>query len=177
MRYGARGGEGPRSSLELPARRSRRRDGIPLGSDGHYRTQASRRIAAGWQKPDECRYITKTNLGRIYELLEEGVEVGPESIPVGHIIEIQPCAQYGKVTLEAQLSRPSESIFDVFDSCELCTSLGDVGLLKNVRCSLEMGYSIAEHNETRIHIFKTGKIASCEKSPLCITMISSDTIF
>ncbi len=62
------------------------------------------------------------------------------------------------MTLEAQLSRPSESIFDVFDSCELCTSLGDVGLLKNVRCSLEMGYSIAEHIETRIHIFKTGKI-------------------
>ncbi|MFX0199956.1 MAG: (Fe-S)-binding protein, partial [Candidatus Hodarchaeota archaeon] len=119
----------------------------------------SRRIAVGWQKPNDCRYISKTNLKRIHELLDEGIDIGPkEDIPIGHIIEIQPCAHYGKVTLEAQLSRPTNSIFDVFDSCEMCTSLGNAGLLKNVKCSLELGYSLAEYRETRIHLSKSGKV-------------------
>jgi len=118
----------------------------------------SRRIAAKWQKAEECRYLTETNRTRISEILEEGIELGPEKLPDGHVIELQPCAHYGKVTLEAQLSRPLGSVFDVFDSCEMCASLGNIGLLKNVRCSLEMGYSLAEHHDTRMHIFKSGKV-------------------
>lgn len=137
----------------------------------------SRRIAAGWQKPKDCRYVSNTNLRRIYELLDEGIDIGPkEDIPSGHIIEIQPCAHYGKVTLEAQLSRPKDSIFDVFDSCELCTSLGNAGLLKNVKCSLELGYSLAEYRETRIHLSKSGKVVMRQAQDRTLAMEAMEVI-
>ncbi|MFX0205244.1 MAG: (Fe-S)-binding protein [Candidatus Hodarchaeota archaeon] len=137
----------------------------------------SRRIAAGWQEPKDCRYVSKTNLIRIHELLDEGIDIGPkENIPSGHIIEIQPCAHYGKVTLEAQLSRPTDSIFDVFDSCEMCTSLGNAGLLKNVKCSLELGYSLDEYRDTRIHLSKSGKVVMRQAQDRALAMEAMEVI-
>ncbi|MFQ6123506.1 MAG: (Fe-S)-binding protein [Candidatus Heimdallarchaeota archaeon] len=138
----------------------------------------SRRIATGWQKPKDCMYISNTNMKRIHELLDEGVDIGPkdDDIPNGHIIEIQPCAHYGKVTLEAQLSRPTDSIFDVFDSCEMCTSLGNAGLLKNVKCSLELGYSLAEYRETRIHLSKSGKVVMRHAQDRALAMEAMEVI-
>lgn len=137
----------------------------------------SRRIAAGWQKPKDCRYISNTNMMRIHELLDEGIDIGPkDDISSGHIIEIQPCAHYGKVTLEAQLSRPIDSIFDVFDSCEMCTSLGNAGLLKNVKCSLELGYSLAEYRETRIHLSKSGKVVMRHAQDRALAMEAIEVI-
>jgi hypothetical protein len=124
----------------------------------------SRKISRQVQKVEDCPLMTKDNTKRVQKLLESA-EPEPQMTKFEtneyydeEIIEIQPCAEYGRVTLEAHLPRPQESMFDLFDSCDMCLSFSDIKSLTNVKCSLDMGYGLAQSDERRIHVFKTGKI-------------------
>jgi ArsR family metal-binding transcriptional regulator len=118
----------------------------------------ARRIVAGRQEPEDCAGITKANLSRLKKMIEEGIEVSKHVDHSDLVVEIQPCAEYGRVTLEAQLPKPEGSIYDLFDSCQMCTSFSDISSLNGVKCSLELGYGLAELQEKRIHVFRSGKV-------------------
>jgi len=118
----------------------------------------ARRIVAGKIKVDHCPLIDKRNIGRITDILKEGVETTKETTQEEAFVEIQPCAEYGRVTLEAQLPKPKGSVYDLFDSCTMCTAFSDISDLDGVRCSLELGYGLAQLEEKRIHVFRSGKV-------------------
>ncbi|UCH90204.1 MAG: hypothetical protein JSV49_06085 [Thermoplasmata archaeon] len=124
----------------------------------------ARKISRNTQDAKDCPLVRKDNLKRINQLIGDSE---PDQMKNQHdsneyydeeIVEIQPCAEYGRVTLEAHLPRPENSAFDLFDSCEMCLSFNNIQSLTNVKCSLEMGYGLAQSEERRIHVFKTGKI-------------------
>jgi len=118
----------------------------------------ARRISCGRQGPEDCPYIEPGNLGRLKTMMQD---CGPSQVPAGKeeaVIELQPCAEYGRVTLEVQLPRPEGSVYDLFDSCHMCTAFRDLSGLDNVKCSLELGYGLAQIEEKRIHVFRSGKI-------------------
>lgn len=124
----------------------------------------ARKISRNRQEIGDCPLVKKDNLKRVSQLVRDsepvksGSSKNMEEYYEDEIIEIQPCAEYGRVTLEAHLIRPENSIFDLFDSCDMCQSFSNISSLENVKCSLEMGYGLAEKDERRIHVFKTGKI-------------------
>jgi len=118
----------------------------------------ARRIVAGKIKPEECPLLDKSNLERIREVLKDGVETTKEVVQEKAFVEIQPCAEYGRVTLEAQLPRPKGSVYDLFDSCTMCTAFSEISDLDGVKCSLELGYGLAQLKEKRIHVFRSGKV-------------------
>lgn len=118
----------------------------------------ARRICANIQKPEECPFLTKENAAKAKGLLQEGADLEPVSEQPEEVVEIQPCAEYGKVTLEAQLRGIKDSPFDLFDLCRVCVSFHDIKLFEKVSCSLDMGYILAEHGGEGIHIFRNGKI-------------------
>lgn len=77
------------------------------------------------------------------------------------VIEIYPCTEDGKFTLETQLRSKfmeTDLYSDFFDQYQLCASIGETGIFKSVNCSPKMGYALAEIKGKRAHIFKTGKI-------------------
>ena len=77
------------------------------------------------------------------------------------VIEIHPCTENGKVTLETQLKpKFGDSNFfnDFFDQIQLCTSLSEVDMFDTMNCSSKMGYALLEFKGKRTHIFKTGRI-------------------
>jgi len=117
----------------------------------------ARRISAGYQQPGDCVICPAERLGEIHDLLDTGIHLG-EPIQNERVVEISPCAEYGKVTVEVQLKKPEGSPFDLFDPCQMCNAFHDMGMLDKVRCSLKMGYAIAEFNGKRLHIFKRGKV-------------------
>jgi len=82
--------------------------------------------------------------------LTETPVVGPD------IIEIQPCTEEGLVTLEARLGGKPESEF--FDPALLCRYINSSPAFTRQRCSVEMGYGVAERKGRNVHAFKTGKI-------------------
>jgi ArsR family metal-binding transcriptional regulator len=118
----------------------------------------ARRIVAGKIKPEECPLVDKANLERIKEVLKEGVETSKAPVQEQPFVEIQPCAEYGRVTLEAQLPKPKGSVYDLFDSCTMCTAFSEISDLDGVKCSLELGYGLAQLKEKRIHVFRSGKV-------------------
>jgi hypothetical protein len=118
----------------------------------------ARRIVAGKIKPDECPLVDKANLERIKEVLKAGVETTKEQGQEKAFVEIQPCAEYGRVTLEAQLPKPKGSVYDLFDACTMCTAFSEISSLDGVKCSLELGYGLAQLQEKRIHVFRSGKV-------------------
>jgi ArsR family metal-binding transcriptional regulator len=124
----------------------------------------ARKISRDIQAVEECPLITPENQNRIHQLIDSNIpkpENKTESVNGYYdeeILEITPCAEYGRVTLEAHLTRPNNSVFDLFDSCDMCLSFSNIKSLENVKCSLEMGYGLAEKDDRRIHVFKTGKI-------------------
>jgi ArsR family metal-binding transcriptional regulator len=77
------------------------------------------------------------------------------------VIEIHPCTENGKVTLETQLKPKygnSNFFNDFFDQIQLCTSLSEVEMFDTMNCSSKMGYALLEFKGKRTHIFKTGRI-------------------
>jgi ArsR family metal-binding transcriptional regulator len=75
-------------------------------------------------------------------------------------IEVNPCTEDGKVTLESILKTEAgvELKEPYFDSVKLCEALKKIKNFSKVRCSSEMGYAIVEYEDKRIHVFKEGKI-------------------
>lgn len=75
-------------------------------------------------------------------------------------IEVNPCTEDGKVTLESILKNEAgvERRKPYFDSVKMCETLRKIKDFSKVRCSSEMGYAIIEYEDKRIHVFKEGKI-------------------
>ena len=75
-------------------------------------------------------------------------------------IEVNPCTEDGKVTLQSTLrtENGAERKEPYFDATRLCESLKKVRDFSKVRCSSEIGYAIIEYEDKRIHVFKEGKI-------------------
>ena len=74
-------------------------------------------------------------------------------------VKIEPCAEYGRVTLEGQFPKPRGSPFeDLFDMIDLGSLLEGATFLKDIRSSLVLGYALAQYDDSKVHIFKTGKI-------------------
>lgn len=123
----------------------------------------ARKILLKTQMPGDCRFISQENLGKIQEIIpKEKIErKHPHPNIDEDIIEIHPCTEDGKVTLETQLKSKALDIdfySDFFDQIQLCTSLSEVDVFDKVTCSPKMGYGLVEIKGKRVHIFKTGKI-------------------
>ncbi|MEE9151513.1 MAG: (Fe-S)-binding protein [Thermoplasmata archaeon] len=123
----------------------------------------ARRILLRAQKPGECKFISKGNLRKIQEIIpkKEVVRKHPHPNVDKDIIEITPCTEDGKVTLETQLKSKvmgNDFYGDFFDQIQLCASLSEVEMFDKMNCSQKMGYALAEIKGKRTHIFKTGKI-------------------
>jgi len=117
----------------------------------------ARRVSHRLQSPEDCPILPKTDLEKIKGLVG-GLRVGPRPGAQPGETTFQPCAEYGRVTVEAILTKPLGSGFEVFDSEEMCSKLRLVDTLKNQKCSGEMGYGFAGCDDTHLHIFKTGRV-------------------
>jgi ArsR family metal-binding transcriptional regulator len=75
-------------------------------------------------------------------------------------IEVNPCTEDGKVTLQSTLRTKDgvERKEPYFDAVKLCEALRKIRDFSRVRCSSEIGYAIIEYEDKRIHVFKEGKI-------------------
>jgi hypothetical protein len=118
----------------------------------------ARRISVKAQTVTSCPYLRERQRGQIDALLEHiepptGAQAGGRSF-----YEVQPCGEYEKVTVEAQLPSTNEWLFDLFDMSIACRFLAETSMFSRVRSSSELGYALAEIGESRIHIFRTGKI-------------------
>jgi hypothetical protein len=74
-----------------------------------------------------------------------------------NIIEIQPCTEEGLVTMEAKLAGRSGSA-DYFDPALLCRYIMASPAFTKQRCSVEMGYGVAERKGRNVHAFKAGTV-------------------
>lgn len=123
----------------------------------------ARNILYDIQKPKECPFLREKNLKKINEMMAEPKVVRKHLHPNidKDTIEITPCTEDGKVTLETQLrSRVMDrDLFsDFFDQFQLCHSLSEVEFFDKMNCSSKMGYALVESGGKRAHVFKTGKI-------------------
>ncbi|UCE35893.1 MAG: hypothetical protein JSW00_10015 [Thermoplasmata archaeon] len=123
----------------------------------------ARNILSNIQKPVDCPFITLENMKKINELIptKDVVRKHPHPNVEDDIIEIHPCTEDGKVTLETQLKSKTmnrDFYSDIFDSLQLCKSLSEVEIFDNRNCSKRMGYGLVEIKGKRVHIFKTGRI-------------------
>jgi hypothetical protein len=123
----------------------------------------ARNLLNDYQKPKECPFIEKENLNKINEMIAEPdvVRKHPHPNLDKDTIEISPCTEDGKVTLETQLRSKvmDRDLFsDFFDQFQLCNSLSEVEFFDKMNCSTKMGYALVEHGGKRAHVFKTGKI-------------------
>ncbi len=123
----------------------------------------ARKILLKTQKPIDCTFISQENLGKILDMIpEKEIErKHPHPNIDQDVIEIHPCTENGKVTLETQLKpKFGNSNFsnDFFDQIQLCNSLSEVQMFDTVNCSSKMGYALLEFKGKRTHIFKTGRI-------------------
>jgi hypothetical protein len=123
----------------------------------------ARNILSKVQKPEECIFLSPENLMKIKDMIpEKEVERKHPHPNVGKdIIEIHPCTENGKVTLETQLKSkiPGKDLYsDFFDQIQMCANLSEVAMFTKMNCSPKMGYALVEIGGKRTHIFKTGKI-------------------
>ena len=125
----------------------------------------ARRVLIRLQPPTECEFLLKENLEKITSLLNETKEdvkkttFSEEIEGEAEFVKIEPCAEYGRVTLEAQLPKPRGSPFeDLYDMIDLGFLLEGATFLKDIRSSLSLGYALAQYGDSKVHIFKTGKI-------------------
>ena len=123
----------------------------------------ARRILLGLQNPEDCKFIYQENLQKIQDLIPKKEEKRRHPHPnvEEDVIEINPCTEDGKVTLETQLKPRFGGIDlfgDFFDQIQLCNSLSEAEIFDKVNCSPKMGYGLVEIAGKRAHIFKTGKI-------------------
>ncbi|UCG68402.1 MAG: hypothetical protein JSV09_11385 [Thermoplasmata archaeon] len=123
----------------------------------------ARNILSKVQKPEDCVFLSQDYLRKIKDIIpEKEIErKHPHPNVDKDIIEIHPCTEDGKVTLETQLKSKIPSIdfySDFFDQIQMCTSLSEVSMFSKINCSPKMGYALVEIGGKRTHIFKTGKI-------------------
>ncbi|MFX0162317.1 MAG: (Fe-S)-binding protein [Candidatus Hodarchaeota archaeon] len=125
----------------------------------------ARRIITDLQQPKDCGFLSKENLEKITGLLNEMKEYvekttfNEEKEGEVEFVKIEPCAEYGRVTLEGQLPKPRRSPFeDLYDMIDLGFLLEGATFLKNIRSSFSLGYALAQYEDSKVHIFKTGKI-------------------
>jgi len=123
----------------------------------------ARKILLKTQKPVDCTFISQENLGKILDMIpeKEMERKHPHPNIDEDVIEIHPCTENGKVTLETQLKPKygnSNFFNDFFDQIQLCTSLSEVEMFDTMNCSSKMGYALLEFKGKRTHIFKTGRI-------------------
>lgn len=123
----------------------------------------ARRMMLGAPQPGECSFVSQENLQKIKEIAagEKVVRKHPHPNVNEDIIEIHPCTEDGKVTLEAQLRcrvNKDDLYSDFFDQYHLCDALSVVDMFDKMNCSPKMGYAYVEIRGKRVHIFKTGKI-------------------
>ena len=123
----------------------------------------ARKILLEAQKPEDCSFVSKGNLEKIKGGLAEKRPSRKHPHPnLGQdIIEIHPCTEDGKVTLETQLrarAKKNDIYSDLFDQYHMCSSLSETEMFEKVNCSPKMGYALVEIKGKRAHIFKTGKI-------------------
>lgn len=123
----------------------------------------ARKIITDSQKPEECRFLSSENLAKIMEMIsaKEVVRKHPHPNEDRDLIEIHPCTEDGKVTLETQLKSKAQGtdfFSDFFDNYQLCASLEEIDVFDGMKCSPKMGYAFAEIKGKRTHIFGTGKI-------------------
>lgn len=123
----------------------------------------ARKILLKAQKPVDCTFISQENLGKIQDIIpeKETERKHPHPNIDEDVIEIHPCTENGKVTLETQLKPKfgnSNFFNDFFDQIQLCTSLSEVEMFDTMNCSSKMGYALLEFKGKRTHIFKTGRI-------------------
>lgn len=122
----------------------------------------ARRVLNSAQGPEECPYISKDNLAKVQNImtkLASSERKTPRRRDSEELVEIFPCTEDGKVTLEVQLGlnrdKPSD---DFFDEYQLCACLSEARMFDKINCSPKMGYALVEMSGKRTHIFKTGKI-------------------
>lgn len=123
----------------------------------------ARKILLKTQKPIDCTFISQENLGKILDMIpeKEMERKHPHPNIDEDVIEIHPCTENGKVTLETQLKPKygnSNFFNDFFDQIQLCNSLSEVEMFETMNCSSKMGYALLEFKGKRTHIFKTGRI-------------------
>ena len=125
----------------------------------------ARRVLIKAQPPTDCEFLPRENQEKIIDLLNKTKEdvkkttFGEEKGEEAEFVKIEPCAEYGKVTLEAQLPKPQGSPFeDLYDMIDLGFLLEGATFLKDIRSSLSLGYALAQYEDSKVHIFKTGKI-------------------
>lgn len=123
----------------------------------------ARKILLKAKKPGDCPFISKDNMGKVQTIMAEKKVQRRHPHPNLNedIIEIFPCTEDGKVTLETQLkskARKDDFFSDFFDQYQLCTSLRESELFDTMNCSPKIGYALTEIMGKRTHIFKTGKI-------------------
>jgi hypothetical protein len=111
----------------------------------------------------ECPFLKDKNLNEIEDIITEPdvVRKHPHPNLDEDTIEISPCTEDGKVTLETQLRSKvmDRDLFsDFFDQFQLCNSLSEVDYFDKMNCSTKMGYALVESGGKRAHVFKTGKI-------------------
>lgn len=123
----------------------------------------ARNILFEAQKPSDCPFISSENMKKIEDAIPEK-EVDrkhPHPNAEEDMIEIHPCTEDGKVTLETQLKSKTmkrDLFSDFFDQFQMCDLLSEVNIFDKMNCSSKMGYGLVEMKGKRVHIFKTGKI-------------------
>ncbi len=118
----------------------------------------ARRVFSDEQSYLDCPVLTPVDKKKIEDRLSKRSKLNNYFSFSEPIVELQPCAEYGKITLESMVHRPHNSLHQqLFAPCEMCALFQDVSFEK-ARCSKVMGYAYLEIEEKAIHIFNSGKI-------------------
>jgi ArsR family metal-binding transcriptional regulator len=123
----------------------------------------ARKLLSDSQEQADCKFLLPEDNVKIGDLIaaKEVVRRHPHPNVETDVIEIHPCTEEGKVTLETQLKSQAQGtdfFSDFFDQVQLCASLKNVEMFDIMRCSPKMGYAYTEIGGKRTHIFGTGKI-------------------
>jgi hypothetical protein len=117
----------------------------------------ARRVYANLQKAPECPCNTEEGKKRIESIVGKGIQLTRKNVE-SRSIECRPCGEYTKVTLESQLPTIDDTVFDLFDTEEMCLLLHNTCTFTDVRCSEDTGYSMFSHLSSGVHVFKTGRV-------------------
>src|SRR3990170_7311928 len=86
----------------------------------------ARRVYANLQKAPECLCNAEEGTKRIDSIVSKGIELTRKNVE-SRSIECRPCGEYTKVTLESQLPTIDGTVFDLFDTEEMCLLLRNSG--------------------------------------------------
>ncbi len=123
----------------------------------------ARRVAVSLNQPNECLPMPDEDEKTICGILDQGVMTGVCEKEIDRdTVEINPCAEGGKVTLETQMKcgvrKDGCSRFNLLDFQYLEGYLKGMPGIENIMLSKEMGYAKFEIQGQRVHVFKRGKL-------------------